>query len=100
MAPETGHLRATTNKHPKNPEIIDWEDVGKRAIMYAWRRYNITRWDPCSSLQTGTGSGKTLAMILPVLSFSKTSVVITVSPLRLIQDNHVSPILTMPRNAG
>ncbi|KAF8132641.1 P-loop containing nucleoside triphosphate hydrolase protein, partial [Mycena galopus ATCC 62051] len=31
-----------------------------------------------------------LAMILPVLSLPKDSVVITVSPLRLIQDNHVA----------
>ncbi|KAJ7866704.1 P-loop containing nucleoside triphosphate hydrolase protein [Mycena leptocephala] len=41
-------------------------------------------------VRSGTGSGKTLAMILPVLSLSKDSVVITVSPLRLIQDNHVA----------
>ncbi|KAJ7906896.1 hypothetical protein B0H13DRAFT_1464065, partial [Mycena leptocephala] len=41
-------------------------------------------------VRSGTGSGKTLAIILPVLSLSKTSVVITVSPLRLIQDNHVA----------
>ncbi|KAJ7920240.1 P-loop containing nucleoside triphosphate hydrolase protein [Mycena leptocephala] len=39
-------------------------------------------------VRSGTGSGKTLAMILPVLSLSKDSVVIAVSPLRLIQDNH------------
>ncbi|KAJ7927033.1 P-loop containing nucleoside triphosphate hydrolase protein [Mycena leptocephala] len=41
-------------------------------------------------VRSGTGSGKTLALILPVLSLSKDSVVITVSPLRLIQDNHVA----------
>ncbi|KAF8137895.1 P-loop containing nucleoside triphosphate hydrolase protein [Mycena galopus ATCC 62051] len=39
-------------------------------------------------VRSGTGSGKTLAMILPVLSLPKTSAVITVSPRRLIQDNH------------
>ncbi|KAJ7698139.1 P-loop containing nucleoside triphosphate hydrolase protein [Mycena rosella] len=41
-------------------------------------------------VRSGTGSGKTLAMILPVLSLARNSVVITVSPLRLIQDNHVA----------
>ncbi|KAJ7697205.1 P-loop containing nucleoside triphosphate hydrolase protein, partial [Mycena rosella] len=40
-------------------------------------------------VRSGTGSGKTLAMILPVVSLPKGKVVITVSPLRLIQDNHV-----------
>ncbi|KAJ7725510.1 hypothetical protein B0H14DRAFT_2410568 [Mycena olivaceomarginata] len=41
-------------------------------------------------VRSGTGSGKTLAMILPVLSLPKGSIVITVSPLWLIQDNHVA----------
>ncbi|KAK6985173.1 Werner syndrome ATP-dependent helicase [Favolaschia claudopus] len=41
-------------------------------------------------VRSGTGTGKTLAMILPVLMLPKGSVVITVAPLRLIQDNHVS----------
>ncbi|KAJ7767332.1 P-loop containing nucleoside triphosphate hydrolase protein [Mycena metata] len=41
-------------------------------------------------VRSGTGTGKTLAMILPVLSMAKDSVVITISPLRLIQDNHVA----------
>ncbi|KAF8143438.1 P-loop containing nucleoside triphosphate hydrolase protein [Mycena galopus ATCC 62051] len=41
-------------------------------------------------VRSGTGSGKTLAMILPVFLLPKTSAVITVSPLRLIQDNHVA----------
>ncbi|KAJ7167408.1 P-loop containing nucleoside triphosphate hydrolase protein [Mycena crocata] len=40
--------------------------------------------------RSGTGTGKTIAMILPVLMMPKDAVVITVSPLRLIQDNHVS----------
>ncbi|KAF8166782.1 hypothetical protein K438DRAFT_2065058 [Mycena galopus ATCC 62051] len=39
-------------------------------------------------VRSATGPGKTLAMILPVLSLPKTSAVIPVSPLRLIQDNH------------
>ncbi|KAJ7437277.1 P-loop containing nucleoside triphosphate hydrolase protein [Mycena latifolia] len=41
-------------------------------------------------VRSGTGSGKTLAMILPVLSMAKNSIVVTISPLRLIQDNHVA----------
>ncbi|KAJ7100305.1 P-loop containing nucleoside triphosphate hydrolase protein [Mycena crocata] len=41
-------------------------------------------------VRSATGSGKTLAMILPVLMLEKDAVVITVSPLRLIQDNHVT----------
>ncbi|KAJ7937567.1 hypothetical protein B0H13DRAFT_1553980, partial [Mycena leptocephala] len=41
-------------------------------------------------VRSGTGSGKTLAVVLPVLSLPKDSVVITISPLRLIQDNHVA----------
>ncbi|KAJ6533463.1 hypothetical protein B0H10DRAFT_1859906 [Mycena sp. CBHHK59/15] len=39
--------------------------------------------------QSGTGSGKTLAMIISALLFSNDTIVITVSPLRLIQDNLV-----------
>jgi ATP-dependent helicase YprA (DUF1998 family) len=46
-------------------------------------------------IQSGTGSGKTLAMILPVLSLPKSSVVITVSPLRLIQDNHAGVLIPL-----
>jgi ATP-dependent helicase YprA (DUF1998 family) len=45
-------------------------------------------------VRSGTGSGKTLAMILPVLSLPKGSIVITVSPLWLIQDNHVRIFLS------
>ncbi|KAJ7493682.1 hypothetical protein FB451DRAFT_1164555 [Mycena latifolia] len=41
-------------------------------------------------VRSGTGSGKTLAMILPALSMLNNAVIITVSPLRLIQDNHVA----------
>ncbi|KAJ7759810.1 P-loop containing nucleoside triphosphate hydrolase protein [Mycena maculata] len=41
-------------------------------------------------VRSGTGSGKTLAMIIPVLLLPKDAIVITVSPLRLIQDNHVT----------
>ncbi|KAJ6568613.1 hypothetical protein B0H19DRAFT_1256360 [Mycena capillaripes] len=41
-------------------------------------------------VRSGTGSGKTLAMIIPVLLLDKNAVAITISPLRLIQDNHVS----------
>ncbi|KAF8171221.1 hypothetical protein K438DRAFT_1445515, partial [Mycena galopus ATCC 62051] len=37
---------------------------------------------------SGTVSGKILAMMLPVISLPTMLVVITVSPLRLIQDNH------------
>ncbi|KAJ7611076.1 P-loop containing nucleoside triphosphate hydrolase protein [Mycena polygramma] len=40
-------------------------------------------------VRSGTGSGKTISMILPVLSLGKDAIVITISPLRLIQDNHV-----------
>jgi superfamily II DNA/RNA helicase len=40
-------------------------------------------------VRSSTGSGKTLAMILPVLLLENDAVVITVSPLRLMQDNHV-----------
>ncbi|KAF8135915.1 hypothetical protein K438DRAFT_1639693 [Mycena galopus ATCC 62051] len=40
------------------------------------------------AVRSGTGSGKTLAMIPLVLSLPETLAVITVSPLRLIQDNH------------
>lgn len=40
-------------------------------------------------VRAGTGSGKTLAMILPALSLSSDKIIITISPLRLIQDNHV-----------
>ncbi|KAJ7744501.1 P-loop containing nucleoside triphosphate hydrolase protein [Mycena maculata] len=41
-------------------------------------------------VRSGTGSGKTIAMILPVLMMSPKSVAVTISPLRLIQDNHVT----------
>ncbi|KAJ6548991.1 hypothetical protein B0H19DRAFT_1074776 [Mycena capillaripes] len=41
-------------------------------------------------VRSGTGSGKTLAMIIPVLLLDKNAVAITISPLRSIQDNHVS----------
>ncbi|KAJ7939526.1 hypothetical protein B0H13DRAFT_2300804 [Mycena leptocephala] len=44
-------------------------------------------------VRSGTGSGKTLAMILPVLSLPTTSAIITVSPLRLIQDNHAGVLI-------
>ncbi|KAF8147439.1 hypothetical protein K438DRAFT_1441852, partial [Mycena galopus ATCC 62051] len=37
------------------------------------------------AVRSGTGSRKTLAMILPVFSLPKTSAVIAVSSLRLIQ---------------
>ena len=40
-------------------------------------------------LHAGTGYGKTLAMIIPAL-LNRDKVVITISPLRLIQQNHVS----------
>ncbi|KAJ7280832.1 P-loop containing nucleoside triphosphate hydrolase protein [Mycena rebaudengoi] len=40
-------------------------------------------------VRAGTGSGKTLAMILPALALKSNAVIITISPLRIIQDNHV-----------
>ncbi|KAJ6587815.1 hypothetical protein B0H10DRAFT_1725196, partial [Mycena sp. CBHHK59/15] len=39
-------------------------------------------------VHSGTGTGKTLAMIILVLLLPKDAVVITISPLWLIQDNH------------
>ncbi|KAJ7262961.1 hypothetical protein C8J57DRAFT_1133724, partial [Mycena rebaudengoi] len=41
-------------------------------------------------VRAGTGSGKTLAMILPALALKSKAIIITVSPLRIIQDNHVA----------
>ncbi|KAK7006578.1 Werner syndrome ATP-dependent helicase, partial [Favolaschia claudopus] len=41
-------------------------------------------------VRSGTGSGKTIAMILPILMLRKDAVAITIAPLRLIQDLHVS----------
>ncbi|KAJ7790160.1 hypothetical protein B0H14DRAFT_2940980 [Mycena olivaceomarginata] len=40
--------------------------------------------------RSGTGSSKTIAMILPVLMMAPNAIAITISPLRLIQANHVS----------
>jgi ATP-dependent helicase YprA (DUF1998 family) len=40
-------------------------------------------------VRSGTGTGKTIAMILPLLMLSNDAVAITISPLHLIQDNHV-----------
>ncbi|KAJ7663217.1 P-loop containing nucleoside triphosphate hydrolase protein [Mycena polygramma] len=37
-----------------------------------------------------TGTGKTISMILPFLMMPHDAIAITISPLRLIQDNHVS----------
>ncbi|KAJ7498265.1 P-loop containing nucleoside triphosphate hydrolase protein [Mycena galericulata] len=41
-------------------------------------------------VRSGTGTGKTIAMILPLLMMPNDAIAITISPLRLIQDNHVS----------
>ncbi|KAJ7129944.1 hypothetical protein C8R46DRAFT_925038 [Mycena filopes] len=41
-------------------------------------------------VRSGTGSGKTLVMIIPLLLQDKKAVAITISLLRLIQDNHVT----------
>ncbi|KAJ7882740.1 P-loop containing nucleoside triphosphate hydrolase protein [Mycena olivaceomarginata] len=41
-------------------------------------------------VRSGTGTGKTIAMILPLLMLPNDAIAITISPLRLIQDNHVS----------
>ncbi|KAJ7498333.1 P-loop containing nucleoside triphosphate hydrolase protein [Mycena galericulata] len=41
-------------------------------------------------VRSGTGTGKTIAMILPLLMMPNDAIAITILPLRLIQDNHVS----------
>lgn len=46
-------------------------------------------------LRAGTGYGKTLAMIIPAL-LNRDKVTITISPLRLIQQNHASVSAQLP----
>ena len=43
-------------------------------------------------LHAGTGSGKTMSFILPLLA-SPNARAITLSPLKRLQDNHVSQLI-------